>query len=64
MVREISFEDISYMPTPFSAEKNNLCNSVEDTMWNISVNNFKFGPVVQEDKSFKEISNLEFWQPL
>ena len=28
------------------------------------VNYFKFGPVVQEEVPFKDISYLELWQPL
>ena len=27
------------------------------------LNNFEFGPVVQEEMSFKDISYLEVWQP-
>ena len=33
-------------------------------MGNIHVNYMKFGPVVQEEVSFKDISYLELWQPL
>ena len=33
-------------------------------MWNNSVIFFKFGPVVQEEMSLKDISYLELWQPL
>ena len=33
-------------------------------MGNIHVNYMKFGPVVQEEISFKDISYLELWQPM
>ena len=33
-------------------------------MGNIVVKLYEFGPVVQEEMSFKDISCLELWQPL
>ena len=33
-------------------------------MRNNSVKSFQFGPVVQEEMSFKDISYLELWRPL
>ena len=39
-------------------------NSVEGIMNNNSVIFFEFGPVVQDEMRFKDISCLELWQPL
>ena len=49
---------------PFcSVERNHLCNFIKEFMRNNSVKLFKFGPVVQEEMSLKDISYLELLQP-
>ena len=60
----MSFKGISYLELcqPFcSVEQTHLCNSVEGIMRNNYLIFFEFGPVVQEENTFK-ISYLELWR--
>ena len=44
-------------------ERNHLCNFGRRHHEGILGNNFEFGPVVQVEMSFKDISYLELWWP-
>ena len=44
--------------------QNHLCNSERGHHGEHSCEVMKFGPVVQEEMLFKDISYLELWQPL
>ena len=62
VIQEMSFKGISYQDLlrPLcSAERNHLCNFEGGIMRNNSVKLFEFGPVVQEEMLFKDISYLE-----
>ena len=64
------FKDISYLKFWWplcSAERNHLCSfgpgRYEEYFCEIILNYFEFGPVVQMEMLFKDISYLKLWWP-